>query len=89
MTGRTFEMVWVDRSGRETPVDTGWTFRLTALANNHGWALSPDGSRLAIGLSTGAGDDIWVKPLPKEAPVMRWFQAQTDGRLAQLVRALA
>ncbi|HEY8063047.1 MAG TPA: protein kinase, partial [Gemmatimonadales bacterium] len=23
-TGRTFEMVWVDRTGRQTPVDTGW-----------------------------------------------------------------
>ncbi len=80
VTGRTFEMVWVDRSGRETPVDTGWTFQLTALANNHGWALSPDGSRLAIGLSTGAGDDIWVKPLPKGAPYRVTFDPQSDMR---------
>jgi len=58
--GRLFDMVWVDRTGRETPVDTTWTFRLTALANNHGWALSPDESRLAIGLATPSGDDIWV-----------------------------
>jgi serine/threonine-protein kinase len=68
--GATYEMVWVDRRGRQTPVDTGWTFRLTALGSNHGWALSPDGSRLAVGLATTSGDDIWVKPLPR-GPVYR------------------
>ena len=78
--GRTFEMVWVDRTGRQTPVDTAWKFRLTALANNHGWALSPDGSRLAIGLSTAEGDDIWVKPLPKGAPYRVTFDPQADFR---------
>jgi serine/threonine-protein kinase len=60
-----FEMVWVDRSGRATPVDTSWTFLATSYAGNHGWALSPDGSRLAIGLNTESGDDIWVKRLPR------------------------
>jgi len=79
-TGRTFEMVWVDRSGRQTPVDTAWKFQLTALANNHGWALSPDGSRLAIGLSTSSGDDIWVKPLPKGAPYRVTFDPRPDMR---------
>jgi serine/threonine-protein kinase len=79
-TGRTYEMVWVDRSGRQTPVDTAWKFQLTALANNHGWALSPDGSRLAIGLSTSSGDDIWVKPLPKGAPYRVTFDPRQDMR---------
>ncbi len=59
-----YSMVWVDRSGRETPVDSSWTFRLTVFGGNAGWALSPDGTRLAIGLNTDAGDDIWVKHLP-------------------------
>ena len=59
-----FEMMWVDRSGRTTPVDTAWRFDVTRYAADHGWTLSPDGSRLAIGLSTDAGDDIWVKQLP-------------------------
>ncbi len=68
--GTRHQMVWVDRSGRQTPADTGWTFQLTTIGTNHGWALSPDGSRLAIGLATGAGDDIWVKPLPR-GPVYR------------------
>ncbi|HEV8357324.1 MAG TPA: protein kinase [Gemmatimonadales bacterium] len=78
--GRSFDLVWVDRRGQQTPVDIGWKFQLTALANNHGWALSPDGSRLAIGLSTGAGDDIWVKPLPKGAAYRVTFDPQSDMR---------
>jgi len=62
--GGAFEMVWVDRGGRATPVDTTWKFNVTAFAADHGWALSPDGTQLAIGLFTDAGDDIWVKRLP-------------------------
>jgi serine/threonine-protein kinase len=62
---RQFTMVWVDRTGRETPVDPSWTFRLTEYGDNIGWELSPDGTRLAIGLATDAGDDIWVKQLPR------------------------
>ena len=62
-----YQMVWVDRTGRETPVDTAWRFQVTTAFNNHGWALSPNGSRLAIGLTTDAGDDIWVKALPRGA----------------------
>jgi Tol biopolymer transport system component len=67
---RSYTMVWVDRAGRETPVDTAWGFRLTNFGLNIGWALSPDGTRLAIGLNTQAGDDIWVKQLP-HGPVSR------------------
>ncbi|HTI65232.1 MAG TPA: protein kinase [Gemmatimonadaceae bacterium] len=63
--GNEFDMVWVDRAGHITPVDTAWRFRVTAFANDQGWALSPDGRRLAIGLLTDAGDDIWVKELPR------------------------
>ena len=60
-----FDMVWVDRTGHVTPLDTTWLFRVTSYASDHGWSLSPDGSRLAIGLRTDAGDDIWVKELPR------------------------
>jgi eukaryotic-like serine/threonine-protein kinase len=65
-----FELVWVDRSGEETRVDSTFTFRVTQFAGNHGWSLSPDGSRLAIGLNTASGDDIWIKTLPR-GPVSR------------------
>jgi Tol biopolymer transport system component/tRNA A-37 threonylcarbamoyl transferase component Bud32 len=59
-----YQMVWVDRAGVMTPVDTAWTFSVTQSGANVGWALSPDGSRLAIGLNTSSGDDIWIKQLP-------------------------
>jgi serine/threonine-protein kinase len=80
IAGRSFDMVWIDRTGREAPVDTSWTFRLTATANNHGWALSPDDGRLAIGISTNAGDDIWVKPLPRGAAYRATFDPFPDSR---------
>jgi serine/threonine-protein kinase len=62
---RVHELVWLDRAGRATPIDPGWTFRLTSYGDNIGLALSRDGTRLAIGLSTDTGDDIWVKQLPR------------------------
>ncbi|MCZ6918113.1 MAG: hypothetical protein O7I93_15175, partial [Gemmatimonadetes bacterium] len=62
-----FQLVWVDQSGQMTAVDSSETIRLTSFAANQGWALSPDGSRLAIGLLTDEGDDIWVKSLPRGA----------------------
>ncbi len=68
--GNEFDMVWVERAGRVTPIDTAWRFRLTFYAGDHGWSLSPDGSRLAIGLATDAGDNIWMKELPR-GPVSR------------------
>ena len=74
-------MVWVDRNGRVTPVDSGWTFRLTQFAGNYGWRLSPDGTRLAIGLNTPAGDDIWVKPLPR-GPLARVTYGEVVGKPA-------
>ena len=55
------ELVWIDRSGGTTPVDSTWTFRHSFSNNNVGWSLSPDGRRLAIGLNTNSGDDIWIK----------------------------
>jgi tRNA A-37 threonylcarbamoyl transferase component Bud32 len=80
LNGRTFDMVWVDRNGRETPIDTTWKFQLTANANNHGWSISPDESRVAIGLFTGAGDDIWAKPLPTGAPYRVTNDPQVEYR---------
>ncbi len=59
-----YELAWVDRSGRETLVDSSFSFHLTSFGANAGWALSPDGTRLAIGLNTDAGDNVWVKQLP-------------------------
>ncbi len=59
-----YEMVWIDRAGTQEPVDTSWKFKLSISNLNQGWALSPDGTQLAIGLNTKSGDDIWIKRLP-------------------------
>jgi len=54
------EAVWIDRAGRVTPVDPDWGFTSSI---NPGWSLSPDGTRLAIGLLNAEGEDIWIKEL--------------------------
>ncbi len=65
--GGTEEVVWVSRDGVITQVDPGW---LMDSARNLGWALSPDGGRLAIALTTEEGDDIWIKELD-DGPLLR------------------
>ncbi len=74
---RSYELVWLDRSGRTTPVDTSWRFALTTGSGNVGWALSPDGSRVAIGLNTESGDHVWVRTLP-DGPLSR-LSAEEGG----------
>jgi Tol biopolymer transport system component len=62
-----FRMVWVDRFGRETPLDTGWFLRFSSVSpgsSEAGWSLAPDERRLALGLRTSLGDDLWIKELP-------------------------
>jgi serine/threonine-protein kinase len=63
-----YQMVWVDRRGTVTVVDPAWEpFHLGALGVQHSWALSPDGSQLAVGVATNAGEDIWIKQMPSGA----------------------
>jgi len=64
-------LVWVDAAGVETPVDSTVQVNVSISEGNAGWALSPDGRRLAIALATDAGEDVWLKDLP-------------DGRLRRL-----
>ena len=54
-----FELVWVTREGKATPVDSTWQ-------GNFGYpAISPDGKKLAVGLGGAYGQtgDVWVKQL--------------------------
>jgi len=46
-------------------VDTSWSFRLSEGFGNNGWSLSPDGNRVAVNMTTGSGEDIWIKELPR------------------------
>ena len=50
-------VVWVDRSGGTTPVDT------SLKGNFSGLALSPDASRIALAQSVSGGGQVWVKQL--------------------------
>jgi serine/threonine-protein kinase len=67
-SGLASEAVWVSRDGRAEPVDTAWGLRLED--NLPGWALSPDGTRLAITPRIEANADVFVKELD-EGPVSR------------------
>ena len=64
--GETFVPVWVDRTGRATPVDPEWSFE----SRGSGLALSPDGKRLAVAVIGGRDIDIWVKQMDR-GPVTR------------------
>jgi Tol biopolymer transport system component len=57
------EVVWVSRDGGAVPVDPDWVFRPS---NNTGWALSPDGTRLALSAVDEAGtENVWIKELDR------------------------
>jgi serine/threonine-protein kinase len=75
-----YQLVWVDRDGRETAVDPDWSFAHVFFGNNAGWALSPDGTRLAVGRSTESGDDVWVKQLPAGPALRVTFDSASEFR---------
>ena len=52
------ELVWVDRKGAVSPVDTSVSGPFDEMA------LSPDGRRLAFGLGDGSVFSVWIKDLP-------------------------
>jgi eukaryotic-like serine/threonine-protein kinase len=59
LVGEAAQPVWVDRSGRATPVDSGWVDHITS------FGLSPDGRHLAASISTDGEQHIWIKELPR------------------------
>jgi serine/threonine-protein kinase len=75
--GDAWEPVWVDRAGRANPVDSAW--RLTPGAN-FGWALSPDGSRLAVGIQVGGTSDTWIKQLDRGPLSRLTFEGERNFR---------
>ena len=55
------EPVWVDRAGRATPVEEGWTVNISGSGAP---ALSPDDSRIALQLDGEAGGtEVWIKEI--------------------------
>jgi serine/threonine-protein kinase len=65
---------WVDRTGRITPVDSGWRGNFTDIA------LSPDGTRLAVASPGSDGEQIWVKQVPRGPLSRLTFGGATNTR---------
>lgn len=61
-----YEFVWLDRVGAATPMDSDLVLRPEGV----GWALAPDGSRLAFNNLVDDNNDVYVKALPN-GPVER------------------
>jgi serine/threonine-protein kinase len=51
--------MWVARNGRATPIDSSWRADVNSLA------LSPDGRRLAVAITAGREQNIWIKELDR------------------------
>ncbi len=70
------QVVWVDRTGRITPVDSAWKGNFGVVA------LAPDGSRLAVSMTSSGGEQIWVKQLPAGPLVRLTFGGAGNNRPA-------
>ena len=57
--GEAARLVWVDRTGHPTMVDSSWVTHVST------FALSPDGRRLAASIVTGGQQNIWIKEMPR------------------------
>ena len=86
------EVVWVDRTGVATPVDSGWAI---VPSGNGGIALSPDGRRLALAVQASGSEDIWIKELDRGPFTRLTFEGSNlrpawsaDGRSVLYVSAL-
>ena len=66
--GEDTELVWITRSGAVTRLQDGWAFNRGG--GNYGWALSPDGTKVALRIRTDGNADIWIKDLP-DGPLRR------------------
>ena len=67
-------LVWVDRQGRKTPVDSTWHGSFRSLA------LSPDGTRITASLGSRDGEQLWVKGAPDRPPVRLTSGTGQSGR---------
>jgi serine/threonine-protein kinase len=79
-TSDDYRLVWIDRTGKRTEVDSSWSFRLGQSEANHGWSLSPDGRRLVINLTTSSGDDIGIKELSSGSLSRLTFDSASEYR---------
>ena len=69
----TWQLAWVTRDGKATPVDPGWTGRFRHPA------LSPDGRRVAI-TTVGGENQVWIKQLDRGPNSKLTFEGRTNQR---------
>jgi Tol biopolymer transport system component len=85
------ELTWVTRSAKREPLDSTWKGEFSSPA------LSPDGSRVAVALRSGAQSDIWVRPTVGGTPAKLTVQHRNnvepawspDGRWVSYLTASA
>jgi len=74
----TLALGWISRAGRWAPVDSRRRFEEGEALG--GVSLSPNGDRIALGLASEEGEDIWIKELP-DGPFYRLTDhPAADGR---------
>ncbi len=73
-TGGNDGLVWVDRGGGRTPVDTALTGGIQSIA------LSPDGTQIAMSRAASGETSIWVKQLTTGALSRLSFDVGTADR---------
>lgn len=56
--GEAARLVWMDRSGNETIVDTSWIAHIST------FSIAPNGKRVAASIVTGGQQNIWIKEMP-------------------------
>jgi Tol biopolymer transport system component len=80
-TAAGWSISWLDRAGKTQPLQVPLGIYIAP-------RFSPDGKRLAFSLSSGQGDDIWVKDLDRNTPsrlsslpgTNRWPVWSPDGQ---------
>ena len=65
-------LVWVDSEGNETPVGA-------PIDDYSGTSVSPDGSRVALTISDGTQNDIWIWNFARQTPTRLTFDEANDG----------
>ena len=67
------ELVWVTRDGKEQDVDRNWQGIFFEPA------LSPDGKRLAVAISTGDVGDVWIRELDRGSNMKLTIQGSANA----------
>ena len=78
-TAGTHEFVWLSRDGTVSPAHEALRFiPNTPGGQNLGWAISPEGDRVAFQRMDNGNVDIWVVELPAASPTRLTYHPNSD-----------